>query len=87
MNKTLLQAIIAFILGQKYYINIFNRKGTPMVEVSSFIFASKAAAQEHRKEMESSASFAYVETITFRSRYAYKLSAFQNIKTTILTDK
>ena len=87
MNKTVLQAIIAFVFGQKYYVNIFNRKGTPMVEVSSFIFASKAEAQEHRKEMENSASFAYMETISFRSRYDYKLSAFQNIKTTILADK
>ena len=88
MNETVLQSIIAHLIGHKYYVNIVNSKGTNRIEISSYIFNSKAEAQEHRRQIESTASFMCVETVTFRSRNIYqiaqdKLSAL-NDKTTII---
>jgi len=86
-QQTVLQAIIAFVFGHKYYINIFNRRGTPMCEVSSFIFPSKEEAEAHRKSVEGTASFLFVETVSFRSRNAYQHGTFNRMEATILADK
>ncbi len=71
MNETVLQAIIAYILGHKYYVNIINTKGTEKCETTSFIHHSKAEAEAHRKQIESTASFLFVETVSFRSHKMY----------------
>ncbi len=71
MKETVLQAIIAFVLGHKYYVNIINTKGTEKCETTSFIHHSRAEADAHRKEIESTSSFLYIETVTFRSRKEY----------------
>ena len=71
MKETVLQAIIAHIFGHKYYANIINTKGTDRIEISSFIHHSKEEAEHHRMEIESTRSFLYVETISFRSRKRY----------------
>lgn len=86
-QQTVLQAIIAFVFGHKYYINIFNRRGTPMCEISSFIFSSKEEAEAHRKSIEGTVSFQYVETVSFRSRNNYKFTTYNRMETTILADK
>lgn len=86
-QKTVLQAIIAFIFGQKYYVNVFNRRGTPMCEVSSFIFQSKKDAIKHKQSVEASPTFNHVETITFRSRNLYRVGTFNRMETTILVDE
>jgi hypothetical protein len=71
MKETVLQAIIAFVLGHKYYANIINTRGTNKLEISSFIFRSRQEAEEHRKTLESTRTFLYVETVSFRSRREY----------------
>ena len=68
---TVLQLIIAHILGNKYYANIINTKGTDKCEISSFIHRTKEAAEQHRREIETTRSFLYIETISFRSRKNY----------------
>jgi hypothetical protein len=68
MNTTVLTEIIAFIFGRKYYANIIATKGVAKQEICSYIFASRQAAQRHRREIETTLSFQFIETISFRSR-------------------
>lgn len=68
MNTTVLTEIIAFIFGRKYYANIIATKGVAKQEICSYIFASRQAAQRHRREIETTLSFLFIETISFRSR-------------------
>ncbi|MBQ8051651.1 MAG: hypothetical protein IJ197_08800 [Bacteroidaceae bacterium] len=78
MKETVLESIVAFIFGHKYYTNIFNTRGTMRCDLSGFIFASKAEAEEHRRQMDNNHSFKFVETVTFRSRNVYRMSLIQN---------
>lgn len=71
MNETVFQAIIAHLFGHKYYVNIIGRKGTDIYEVTSFIHSTKEDAEAHRRQIESTASFLYIETVSFRSRKKY----------------
>lgn len=68
MNSTVLKEIMAFLLGRKYYANIIATKGVAKQEICSYIFATKEAAERHRNEIETTLSFRYIETISFRSR-------------------
>lgn len=68
MNSTVLKEIIAFLFGRKYYANIIATRGVAKQEICSYIFATSEAAERHRLEIESTLSFSYVETISFRSR-------------------
>lgn len=70
-QETVLQSIIAHIFGHKYYVNIINTRGTSKCEASSFIHRSRQEAERHRLEIESTRSFLYVETVTFRSHKDY----------------
>ena len=86
-QKTVLQAIIAFIFGHKYYVNVFNRRGTPICEISSFIFSTDQEARRHRRELDGSITFQYIETVTFRSRNLYKMGSFSGVDATLLTEE
>ena len=61
MKQSLIERIVAFIFGNKYYANIVNSVGTNRCEVCNFIFNTKQQAEQHR----------YVETVSFRSRKEY----------------
>lgn len=71
MHETVLQSIISFILGHKYYVNIINTRGTAKCEASSYIHRTKEEAAKHRSDIESTISYLYVETVSFRSRKEY----------------
>ena len=71
MKETVFQAIVAHIFGHKYYANIVNTRGTNICEVSSFIHRTKEDALVHRREIENTRSYLWVETISFRSRKDY----------------
>lgn len=71
MNTTVLKEIIAFIFGRKYYANIICTRGISKCEICSFIFRSKEAADQHRKDIDGTMSFQYIETISFRSHRDY----------------
>lgn len=71
MNYSVLQAIVAFIFGHKYYANIVNTRGTDRFEVASFIFLTKEDAIRHRRSLDTTRTYQYVETISFRSRMVY----------------
>nr|DAV37253.1 MAG TPA: hypothetical protein [Caudoviricetes sp.] len=68
MQTTVLKEVIAFLLGRKYYANIVRTKGTTNQEICCYIFATKQAADRHRRDIETTLSFQFVETISFRSR-------------------
>lgn len=68
MNSTVLTEIMAFLFGRKYYANIIATKGVVKEEICSYIFATKEAADRHRQEIETTLSFSFIETISFRSR-------------------
>ncbi len=71
MNSTVLKEIIAFIFGRKYYANIINTRGTNKMEISSFIFRTKAEADRHKEDIKETLSYGFVETVSFRSRNDY----------------
>lgn len=71
MTTSILTEIAAFILGRKYYANIIHTRGTNRCEISSFIFRSRAEADQHRDALSTNLSFSYVETVSFRSRRDY----------------
>jgi hypothetical protein len=67
----LLNKILAHILGNKYYANIVNTRGTNRCEISCFIFHTKEEAMKHKFSLDANRSFMFVETISFRSRKQY----------------
>lgn len=80
MKKSLFQIIVDFILGEKYYANIINTRGTDKCELCSFIFHSKEEAAQHAEELRTTRSFEFIETISFRSRIIYGMCKRQNPK-------
>ncbi len=73
-TKTVLTAILEFLLGKKYFANIINTRGIDRCEISCFIFLTKEDAQRHRRELSQTASYQWIETISFRSRTDYSSS-------------
>lgn len=71
MEKTVLTEIMAFLFGRKYYANIIITRGTLNYELCSYIFRTKAAAMAHKATLETTLSFSYIETVSFRSRQEY----------------
>ena len=70
-TKTVLVAIVEFLLGKKYYANIINTRGTDRTEISSFIFCTRQEAEKHKQELSTTVSYQWIETISFRSRNEY----------------
>lgn len=68
MNTTVINEVMAFLFGRKYYANIVATKGIEKMEVCSFIFATRNAAERHRADVESTLSFRYIDTVSFRTR-------------------
>lgn len=68
MYSTVFNEILAFLFGRKYYANIIATKGVAKQEICSYIFATREAADQHRDEIETTLSFRFIETISFRSR-------------------
>lgn len=69
--KAVVSAIAEFLFGKKYYANVINTRGTDRCEISSIIFPSLEAANKHKKELSTTYSYQWVETISFRSRKDY----------------
>jgi len=71
MKETVFEAIVAFFLGHKYYVNIINTRGTGICETTNRIHHSKEEAEEHKRQIDSTESFLFIETVSFRSRKLY----------------
>lgn len=68
---TLIETILEFVFGRKYYMNIFHRIGTNAVSASSLFFGTKEEAINHREKNETNITYRFVETVSFRSRNLY----------------
>lgn len=73
-TKSVISAIAEFLFGKKYYAVIINTRGTTRCEISSIIFPTREAAEEHKKELSATFSYQWVETISFHSRNDYDSS-------------
>lgn len=82
-TKTVLSAIVEFILGKKYYANIINSAGTGKCEISSFIFDNRQDADKHRQEINATRSYQWVETISFRSRNEFESASIKRYNTNV----
>lgn len=68
---TVLERLNHLLFGYKYYANIVATKGTTRVELCSYIFRTKEEADKHRSDVESTLTFRFIETVSFRSRKGY----------------
>ncbi len=66
-----LSVLIGYLFGHKHYVNIIGVRGTDEFTCTSRIHRTKADADKHRREIEETRSFVFIETITFRSREVY----------------
>ena len=71
-EKTILRRIIEDLFGHKYYVNIVALTGTDRIDMTSHIWSTRAAAREHRRSIEETRSYTFIETVSFRSRNIYK---------------
>lgn len=71
MTTTIINEVLAFILGRKYYANIVGTRGTDKTELCSYIFRTRQEADRHRDSLATTLSFLYIETVSFRSRKEY----------------
>jgi hypothetical protein len=68
MNTTIINEIIAFLFGRKYYANIISIRGTSEIEICQYVFKSLQEAKAHQQKVESTITFNFIETVSFRSR-------------------
>lgn len=66
-----LQSVLRFIFSRKYYLNVIRTINTHNYEATSEIHRSRKSAEKHKKRIESTMSFVWVEIISFRSRKNY----------------
>ena len=66
-----MKRVIEKLFGRRYWANVINTRGTDKCELCCFIFRTRAEADEHRRTIDGTVSFMYVETVSFRSRKAY----------------
>lgn len=71
ISETVIERIVAFIFGHRYYANIVRQEGTCEPMICSFIFGSMDDAERHRRELLTNRSYRYMETVSFRSRKEY----------------
>ncbi len=73
--RRLFKEIAAFIFGRTYYAVIIGHIGSgDHYDIASQIHATAASADAHRRRIEQTRSFIYIETVTFRSRKAYPIA-------------
>ena len=64
--------IIQLLFGRVYYAVIIGETGSgDRYDIASKIHLSRASAEAHRRRIEQTRSFIYIETIKFRSRRVY----------------
>ncbi len=80
METTIIQEVMAFLFGRKYYANLSYSKLGPEHSIASFIFTSKREAEIHKLSYANNDSFGYLTTISFRSRKVNPLMALKPIE-------
>lgn len=67
-RESLITMLINHLLGRKYFANIVVAAGTYNYDLCSHIFRTKEEAESHKKVLETTRAYNYVETISFRSK-------------------
>lgn len=70
---SIIQKVIAHILGNRYWLCVVSRRGTDRVDISGYIFPTRGDAEEYAMSLQDNASFRFVEMRPFRSRSKYVL--------------
>ena len=65
--KRLFKEITAFLFGRVYYAVIVGERGSDRYDIASEIHLTQASAEAHRRRIEETRSFVYIETVKFRS--------------------
>lgn len=68
--KRLFHEIADFLFGTRYYAVIIGERGSDRYYVASEIHPTKSSAEAHRRRIESTRTYVYITTITFRWRRA-----------------
>lgn len=68
---SVLQLIINFVFGRKYYACILNVSGTQKYDISCFIFTSTKEVEDYKEQMKTNLRYSVVKVISFRSRMNY----------------
>lgn len=63
-----LNLILDHLFGRKYYANIIITVGTDIIELTSAIHRTREQADAHRAQIDSTLSYRYITTITFRTK-------------------
>ena len=66
--KTLFQEISAFLFGKVYYAVIIGERGSDRYDLASLIHPTRESAEAHRRRIDETRTYLYIETIRFRSR-------------------
>lgn len=69
MRISLLHLIIDHLFGHRYYVNIYNRRGTAQICISANLHYTLSAAKA--EAAQPNASFLFIETVSFRSHKNY----------------
>lgn len=64
----LIESILAFLLGKKYYAVVLWRTSTPIFEISSKIFRSKQEVADYRERMRGNLIYRIHAVVSFRTR-------------------
>ena len=71
--KKLLHKIRRNLFGSVYYAVIIGEAGSgDRYDIASQIHPTQASAEAHRRRIEATRSFIYIETVRFRSRRVYQ---------------
>ncbi len=63
-----IENIMEFLLGRKYYAVVLWRTSTPVFEISSRIFRSRRDVAEYRERMRGNLTYRIHAVVSFRTR-------------------
>lgn len=76
-DGSILAALLAKIIGHKYYLPFYQRRFPPNgnpIQISAFIFRSRKDLEKYKQELAANATFRYVCHSTFRSPLKIKMN-------------
>lgn len=66
-----MRKLLDFIFGRKYYVIIVGERGSDRYDMASQIHTSKESAHQHRLRIESTRTYMYITTVSFRSHHQF----------------
>ena len=69
--KRCINLILNALYGREYYAVIVGERGSDRYDLTSCIHHTAEEAEAHRRRIEMTRTYVYVETVRFRSRREY----------------